>query len=385
MRPGDLSERASGRPEDLISRILELSRMMRRAGAGTSISQGLAAVQGLRLIDLPDREDFKSLLRTALVSSKDENPVFEYYFELLFNPGLDKTPPAMSDDGRADQPVGDGRDGRTEVEPDRSGSDSDQPKPLPVGATRHENFLKRDFARMTPEEAREARRLTLVLTRRLALGLKNRFKAGGRSRKLDFRRTIRRSLQTGGELIDLRRRRRRPRPHRVLTLADVSGSMDIYTRFFLTFMYGLTEALPRVESFVFSTRLARLTPLLRTARPEQVMTRLLQSGPPLSGGTTIGPCLKEFLLGRQASFLSERTLVLLLSDGWDRGDIGVLEKTMAEFKRRSAGILWLNPLAADPGFEPLARGMAAALPFIEGIYPFSRLTDIVELGKRLGD
>ncbi|MDR7393521.1 MAG: VWA domain-containing protein, partial [Armatimonadota bacterium] len=146
-------------------------------------------------------------------------------------------------------------------------------------------------------------------------------------------------------------------------LCDVSGSMDVYSRFLIQFVYALQDALGRVESFVFSTSLTRVTEELRTRSLRAALDRLSQRVPNWSGGTKIGSSLRQFL-DRYGGLLDRHTVVLIVSDGWDTGEVEVLRRAMQEIRSRAARVIWLNPLLGSPGYQPLTRGMQAALPYV---------------------
>jgi uncharacterized protein with von Willebrand factor type A (vWA) domain len=366
------------REDDLAYRVTDLARALREAGAETSLQQTVSALRALRLIDLKRRGDLRWALAAALVSRPEELPAFNYYFELYFTPGLDKTPPA----GGQEPPAPVSPSGRLEGEPDGE-APSVPPREMAAAAGRSDLALRRDFARLDPDEADEALRLTRLMSRRLAKRLHRRLRASARDRRPDFRRTFRASLQQGGELIDIKHRARRTRPARVVVLGDVSGSMQLYTRFFFVFMHGLTRVLPRSEAFVFSTRVERVTPVFRRAAARNLLEHLGKSGLPLGGGTYIGRSVRSLLRDYSSALTGARTTVFIISDGWDRGEPDELKQAAADLARRCRLLVWLNPLAADPDYEPLARGMAAALPYLDALLPFSRLSDITRLEKRL--
>ncbi|MFH1138376.1 MAG: VWA domain-containing protein [Pseudomonadota bacterium] len=365
---------------DLVEHILALSRDIRRAGAKTTPFQTREALRGLPLIDLENRLDFKNLLRTCLVSTREEGDLFDYYFESIFNPWFSRTPPASSHDPGPGFPGPPDR-GPSECLLERSDSPA-RPRTLAVGAGLEETWMKKDFAGLSPAEAAEARRLIRRLARRLAARLKTPRRGKKGPGDVDFPRTLRASLQTGGEPFNLRRRKKKVRPGQAVMFCDVSGSMEIHTRFFLVFMSCFSQIMPRTETFIFSTRLARLSGLPRRAPSRFAMEGPAGEGLPFYGGTAIGACLQEFL-DRYVALLSRRTLFFILSDGWDRGDPAVLRSALSRLKSRVAGIFWLNPLAADENFAPLAGGMAAALPFLTVLAPFSRPLDVSGLADRL--
>lgn len=367
-------------PEGLVGQVLRFARSLRLAGAGTTTGQGLAAVEALTLADLGSRLDFKNTLKTCLVSTREDREVFDYWFDVFFT-GLDRTPPAGSEGGL---PPDLGFRQRTESDALRETDRERSAKTLAIGASLTDIMAERDFAQMEPEEIKLLQEQVRLLARGLAARLKRRHGRAGQKESIDFRRTFRSSLQQGGELIDLKHRRIKPRRFKILLLADVSGSMAPYVRFFLSFMFGLSEAVSRTEAFVFSTRLVRVTRELNRAPAGKVLENLTKAGLPFSGGTDIGGSLEQLLSRFGSGLLTRHTIVFILSDGWDRGRPERLGRAMKRIQREAGGIYWLNPLASDPGYEPLARGMAAARPYIDALVPFSRLSDIRRLAKRMG-
>jgi len=197
---------------------------------------------------------------------------------------------------------------------------------------------------------------------------------------LDLRRSMRANMMKG-EIIELRRRERRRRKVRLVLLCDVSGSMDLYSRFLLQFLYALQNVFGRVETFTFATRLTRVTEHLKGPSYRSALRRLTEVRD-FSGGTRIGESVQEF--NREWRHLVDRhTIVLLLSDGWDTGEPEVLAQEMLTLKRRAGRVLWLNPLLGNPSYEPLTRGMAAALPLVDHFAAAHNLSSLRELATHL--
>ncbi|GIX46946.1 MAG: hypothetical protein KatS3mg131_1157 [Candidatus Tectimicrobiota bacterium] len=167
----------------------------------------------------------------------------------------------------------------------------------------------------------------------------------------------------------------------MVVLCDVSGSMDVYTRFLLQFLYGLQNGLRGIETFVFSTRLTRITPLLRRRNVQAVLARLADTVQDWSGGTQIGACLKTFNDTLAASLVTAKTLVVLISDGWDTGDTAVLGAEMAKLRARALRVIWLNPLLGSPHYQPLCKGMQAALPYIHDFLPVHSVDSLRRFGQ----
>jgi uncharacterized protein with von Willebrand factor type A (vWA) domain len=252
----------------------------------------------------------------------------------------------------------------------------------PREALRH-----KDFAALTAEELRKVRELIAGLRLRVR-ERPSRRRCAGRGREADLRRTLRRSLRFGGEVLRFERRERKMRPRPVVVLADVSGSMERYTRPLLFFIYALAGAANGgargTEAFTFGTRLTRITPALRRGDLERALHEVARVVPDWSGGTRIGEVLASFNREWGSRVLSHGAVVLLLSDGWDRGDPELLRREMARLQRNAWRLVWLNPLLGSPEYEPLTRGMRAALPFVDDFRPVHDLASLEELAAHLG-
>jgi uncharacterized protein with von Willebrand factor type A (vWA) domain len=225
-----------------------------------------------------------------------------------------------------------------------------------------EALMSQDFSTFTAEQLDEIARLTVQIARRLARRVSRRRRPTRRRGAIDLRRTLRANL-TRGEIIELRRRRRKQKKVRLVLLCDVSGSMDLYSRFLLQFLYALQNVFGRVETFTFATRLTRVTEHLRGG-PYRSVLRRLTAVQDWSGGTRIGASLADFNR-HWGHLVDRRTIVIVLSDGWDTGDVDELAQELLRIKRRAARLIWLNPLLGNPSYEPLTRGMATALPFLD--------------------
>ncbi len=207
----------------------------------------------------------------------------------------------------------------------------------------------------------------------------------GRDDMIDLRRSLRRNLRHGGELLTWAYRTPKLKPRPLIIIADISGSMEAYTRLLLHFMYGVTNGMRRrVEVFVFGTRLTRITRQLRRKDVDQAIDEVTSVVKDWSGGTRIGDALKtfNFVWGRRV--LRGGPIVLLISDGWDRGDPLLLNREMARLHRFCYRLVWLNPLLGSQNYEPLTRGMQAALPHIDDFLPVHNLASLEDLALHLG-
>ena len=204
-----------------------------------------------------------------------------------------------------------------------------------------------------------------------------------RAGELDVRRTVRRALRTGGDPVRLARRERRLRPRRLVLLLDVSGSMSAYSRALLVFAHAALRTEPSWEAFCFGTRLTRLTGALATTHPDEALRRATEDAVDWDGGTRIGDSLKRFLDRYGHGGLARGAVVVVCSDGLDTGEPELLAEQMARLSRLARLVVWLNPLKEDPAYEPLARGMAAALPYVDVFASGHNLASLEELGSQL--
>lgn len=236
---------------------------------------------------------------------------------------------------------------------------------------------------MTGEEVDAVKRLMRALTFRLGERRTRRLHPG-RGQRLDLRRTLRLSYKTGGEVMiwALREPKLKPRP--LVILADISGSMERYTRLLLHFIYGLAQSHNQpVEAFVFSTRLTRITRQLQEKNIERALGDISQAVPDWAGGTRTGESLKKFNYDWGRRVLGRGAMVLFISDGWDRGDVNLLGTEMARLHRSCHRLIWLNPLLGSPVYEPLTRGAQAVLPHVDDFLPVHNLASLEDLATHL--
>jgi uncharacterized protein len=240
--------------------------------------------------------------------------------------------------------------------------------------------MDQDFSTFPAEDLDEVARLTILIAKRLARRVSRRRRPTRRGGVIDLRRSMRANMMKD-EIIELRRRERRRRKVKLVLLCDVSGSMDLYSRFLLQFLYALQNVFGRVETFTFATRLTRVTEQLR-GPSYQVALRRLTEVRDFSGGTRIGESLQEFN-HTWGHLVDRRTIVLILSDGWDTGEPELLGAEMLALKRKAGRVIWLNPLLGNPSYEPLTRGMAVALPLVDHFAAAHNLASLRDLASHL--
>jgi uncharacterized protein len=250
----------------------------------------------------------------------------------------------------------------------------------PEGASRAELLSTIDLRHIVdPQELAEAHALAERLARRMRARLVRRRQSQRRGARLDLRRTIHRSISHGGTPLDLVWHRRKEKPLRLVILLDASGSMNLYTGFFVRFLHGVVDTFREAEAFIFHTRLAHVSASLRDRDPSRAVERLALMAQGIGGGTRIGESLATFNRWHAARVVHSRTAVMIVSDGYDTGAPERLGAEMAQLRRRCRRIIWLNPLMGWEGYRPQARGMQAALPFVDLFAPAHNLASLAAL------
>ena len=244
--------------------------------------------------------------------------------------------------------------------------------------------MRRDLRHLVqPEEIKEAEQIARRLGAALRDRRSRRRKAAQKGDRIHFRKLIRHSLQTGGEPMQLPKKKRPDRPQKIVTICDVSGSMTLYAQVFLAFVAGLMRADDTADAYLFHTRLVRIADALRDRDPMRALGRLSVLADGFGGGSKIGASLLQFTQTYARKFVDGRTVVLILSDGYDTGPGAQISKALAQLKMRGCKIIWLNPMKGWDGYEPVAAGMAAALPHLNLFRPANTLADLAALETEL--
>jgi uncharacterized protein with von Willebrand factor type A (vWA) domain len=248
------------------------------------------------------------------------------------------------------------------------------------GASRTEQLAATDLRHIAdPEEIAATHALAARLARAMRARLVRREQIRKRGRRLDLRRTIHRNVCHGGTLVELAWRRRKIKPLRLVVLLDASGSMSLYTAFFVRFLHGIVDAFREAEAFVFHTRLAHVSPSLRDRDVTRAVEKLALMAQGIGGGTRIGESLATFNRWHARRVINSRTAVMIVSDGYDTGEPAQLGEEMRHLRRRCKKIVWLNPLIGWRDYSPQARGMQAALPYVDLFAPAHNLQSLAAL------
>ena len=386
-------------------RALAFARLLRRAGVKTTTGQAMDFVRAIEHIDISRREEFREAARACLVTHKDDLPVFDRLFDLYwrakpeYTDGLLQQPDpndvielAPEEGEEAEETEGSSIEGargrRLEaieaIEEAEEGEGSEAESLADAFSYSPAEILReKDFADFTEDELAQIRRFMQQLTWEIGRRRSRRKVASPKGRFIDPRRTMRRSLQSGGVPLTLARRQTKTKPRQLVVICDVSGSMDRYSRILLQFIYAVENGMAKVEAFVFGTRLTRVTRLLKHQDIDEAMRRVAREVQDWSGGTRIGQSLQTFNQEWARRVLRNGAVVLIISDGWDRGDPQLLAQEMARLQRSCYRLIWLNPLLGSPRYEPLTRGMQAALPYIDDFMPIHNFASLEALAKHL--
>jgi uncharacterized protein with von Willebrand factor type A (vWA) domain len=359
------------------ARLSSLAAHLRASGAAVGVGELLAAHRALDAVDPASRREAFFALRAALCSSRADFDLFAEAFAVVFAPGepFDDPFEALGKIEKAALP-------RVGVPMENDAEAILEDVPVPAAWSEEELLREKDFAEYSDAERAAARALLVRLARRTPQRLSRRTRPTRRRREVhDLRATVRASLRHGGELLERRYREPAERPRRLVLVCDVSGSMAPYARMLLQYLQASVAARARVEAFVFGTRLTRVTRELAAAGgrdPDLALARASEHVSDWSGGTRIGAALAE-LNREHGRRIGRGAVIVVLSDGWDRGDPDLLAGEMARLRRCAHRVLWLNPLAADPRYEPLTRGMLAALPHVDHLLPGNSIASLEAL------
>ncbi|MGQ0608169.1 MAG: vWA domain-containing protein [Chloroflexota bacterium] len=362
----------------LLRSAIGFGRELRAAGLSGDLSSAMDFASSLTLIEIGDRGQVRNAGAACFVRRRDELPIYHDVFTRWWrarrNRGL----------GEAVLPRGATRPldgGGANADAGEDAEDGDLIRRVgwsPADVTRH-----RSFAEMTPEELVDAERMIDALEPRLAMRRTRRHEPHAHGRRLDPRIMLRRNLATGGEPLAWAWQRPMHRPRSIVSLVDISGSMERYARLLLRFVHALGRAQTRTEAFVFGTQLTRVTRMLRDRDPDRALQRIGAEAAFGAGGTHIGRAFGTFNRHWARRVLSGSGIVVVLSDGWDHGRSDIIAAETERLSRRCHELVWLNPLAASENYQPLAGGMAAALPFVDRFLPAATVADLETLGALL--
>src|SRR5712692_9864193 len=401
------------RGERLLYRLTEFGRILWEVGIDVGPRQMHDLAETLNYIDVTNKEDFYNTLRCSLLARHEQellfNQMFLYYWYMrdrqdkkLDNPkGAAKRqerqmrlPPSerkrLAEHMNANEQRKDLRNEMRQSERPRRArerideeDDNDDATPQGTAYSAIEMLRKKDFESFTWEEVQEAKKLMAEMRWHLGMRPTHRKSPARSGSYPDMRRIVRRNLKYGGEILELtwREIKRKPRP--LVIICDISGSMSLYSRLLLHFIHTISNGLMNVEAFVFGTRLTRITRQLKKRDVDDAVRDVSKSVQDWSGGTRIGDALHFFNQKWARRVLGRGAVVLVISDGWDRGEPGLLEVEMDRLQHSCHCLIWLNPLLGSPDYRPLTIGMKTALPYIDNFLPAHNLDSLIHLGNLL--
>lgn len=370
----------------LLHNIVLFTRALRRLGLTVGAQETRTLLAALEHLDLDDRRAVRDAARTVLVHRREHLVLFDRVFDLFWRADVAQPQPKIEMGRQLER-----RQDRSPVTladgPEtgkRPALEVDEPW-LEIRRTWSETELLRhkDFADLTPEELATVRQLLREQVLTLPPRRTRRTRPGPRSGRFDLRRSLRSFLRHGGEPIGLVFRERQLRHRPLVVLADVSGSMEPYARIFLEFLYTLRSATDRLEAFVFGTRLTRITRQLAHRDVNQALRAAAGAIRDWGGGTRIGASLRRFNHDWNRRVLGHGAIVIVISDGWDRGDLAELEREIDRLRHSCDRLMWLNPLLGSPGYQPLSQGIRTVLPHVDDFLPVHNLESLAQLAAML--
>jgi uncharacterized protein len=396
---------ADPQPAILVRNLLLFGRVLRAAGIPMSAGREMELLAALSLVDLGDRRRVREACRALVVSHRDHNPIFDRAFDLYFGQVWEQlarqeqsstrtvagVPPEEMPELPESELPGD-PDSRVEFDPsqtriapesdeERDATGDEAPEAQTYSAA--EILRHKDFDRYSADELARARDLMRQLRLRPATRRVRRMVRSARGRQLDMRAVVRGMQRTAGEPVRLPRRERKEKRRKLVLLCDVSGSMERYSRVLLQFLHSVRQGMSDVEVFVFGTRLTRVTRDLAYRQIDAALERISKRVQDFAGGTRIGRSLHDFNHQWARRVMGQSAVVILISDGWDRGDPRVLRDEMERLQRSAFRLIWLNPLLGMPEYQPVTVGMRTALEFVDDFMPAHNLASLEALARRL--
>ena len=386
----------------LLARAVGFARALKTAGIATDPGSAIDFARSLTLVDIGQREEVRAAGATVFVRRRDDLPTYDRVFDRFWRRrGIPVAPdggplalpkpdtPAL---GEAEGELPNSRQpsfARPNERGEPTSGEGEDGRPIegltvaPDAWSFGEVIRHKEFERMTPGELRDAERLIDLLAPRLEVRPTRRHELHRRGRLLAPRAMYRRNLATGGDLVSWvwRRPVRRARP--IVVLCDISGSMERQSRLLLRFIQALSRSPVKTEAFVFGTRLTRVTRLIRDRDRDRGLARVSEAVVDWAGGTRIGDSFREFNQRWARRVLRTSGIVIVVSDGWDRGSADLVREETARLQRNCHRLIWLNPLAGADGYQPLAAGMAAAYPFIDDFVAAGTIASLERLGELL--
>lgn len=386
---GNLAHRDSliQRHNEMSANIVGFCRFLRAQGFLIGPSEESDALKAMTLLPLRTPETLRDLLKTVLVKHHRQLVQFDRLYRDYWKQLEKAVDSKVKEEAEetAPRPKPPAKNKQASLEALKSwlyGKNSEETMEIATYSP-GEVLTQKDFSTFSEEELEEVKRLVQILAKSLANRYNRRYRKSKRLASVDLRNTMRQAMRKGGEIQQLYYRKRRQQKLKLVLLCDVSKSMDLYSRFLIQFSYAFQMTYQKIETFVFSTSLQRITEELRYQAFSEALDALSSQVKNWSGGTQIGASLHRFLEDYAHKILDRHTLVLIMSDGWDTGDTSLLANSMRNIHRRAGLVVWLNPLAGNPNYEPSVQGMQAALPYVDIFAPAHNVESLEKVLKDL--
>jgi len=368
------------RRESLSANIVQFCRFLRQKGFAVGVEEETITLQALQFIDYINPSIFRMAIKATVCRSKTQAEEFDALFNDCWHQ-LGKAVDAKIKDFKKQKSA-------SQQVPFKSlktwlhGNRNDETEETATYSI-HENLSQKDFSSIPDDEVDELMQLIKALAKRLAAKTNRRYKFSHKIKMPDLRQTLRKNLRRGGELLELAYRKPKRNRVKLVLLCDVSKSMELYTAFLIQFMYAFQQVYGRMETFTFGTSLKRITSFLKENNFREALQLLAVENNDWAGGTRIGQSLDSFVKVYSKKMLDSKTIVIILSDGWDKGNLELLKKSMGVIQARSKKIIWLNPLAGYASYRPDVAGMQIAMHFIDVFAPVHNVESLSRLGKWL--
>ena len=373
---------------EVSANLVGFCRYLRMKGLYIGMGEQLDAICALQKLDIRDEDAFRITLRITLAKSKKEQDIFDKFFHpfwYVWDSAKNLNERFESKKEKASTTILDKRPQKKGFFSINDWLDNNKPteESEATGYSPFENKSEKDFSTFKVDELSEIMRSIQELGKKMANKLSLRKIYSKKKGGINFRRTLRNSLRSGGEVLNLFYYKKRRKRLKLVLLCDVSKSMDLYSLFLIQFIYAFQFVFRRIETFVFSTSLYRITDILRNEDIQNVLEKLSLQVPNWSGGTKIGYSLEQFVENFGLKFVDRQTICIIISDGWDTGDLDLLVRSMSYLKKQSRKIIWLNPLKGSPVYEPSTKGMQSALPYIDTFSSAHNLNSLKNFASKL--
>jgi len=369
------------RQTSLSKNIVQFCRFLRQKGFGVTIDEESLSLQALQFIDYNNNEIFRNALKATLCHNKSQLDEFDNLFHEYWKE-LEKAVGAKTKEDQKNKTVFQQQASYKSLKKWLHGK-GDKETEETATYSLQETLLRKDFSSVPEDEVEELTQIIKSIARRLAAKTNRRYEFSSKTDFPDLRKTLRKNLRRGGELLDIVHRKPKRNRIKLVLLCDVSKSMELYSAFLIQFMYAFQQVYRRMETFVFSTSLKRVTPLLKQKNFSEAMQQLSNENNGWSGGTRIGESLEIFVNEFGKKLIDSKTIVIILSDGWDTGNIDLIKHNMEFIHAKSKKLIWLNPLAGFEDYKPRVSAMKAALPFIDVFAPVHNVESLKKLGRWL--